>query len=289
MSNSRATVRERLSDLTRIRILTRDDLHEAGLTTHYITAGVREGRLVRLRRGVYVAEDVPAHIADAVRAGGRLACLTLLQLIGVFVLEQPGLHVQMPPHLSRSRHRRPDSAKLHWEECRGDETRHAVSIRDAVRQSIRCQQPRAAIATLDSILHHRLLTPAQLAAIFRTLPARFQALLSLVDGSAESGPESFMRLLLRAMGLAYETQVTVPGVGRVDFVVEGWLIIECDSREFHEGWDKQVDDRHRDLVAAGLGYVTVRPLASDIFFHPDTVKAALGAVIDAFGARLGVS
>jgi very-short-patch-repair endonuclease len=39
-------------------------------------------------------------------------------------------------------------------------------------------------------------------------------------------------------------------VGRVDFLVEGWLIIECDSKAHHEGWDKQRRDRRRDLAAA---------------------------------------
>ncbi|MEJ1089573.1 DUF559 domain-containing protein [Microbacterium sp. Mu-80] len=89
------------------------------------------------------------------------------------------------------------------------------------------------------------------------------------------------------LGLPFETQVTLIGVGRVDFVVAGWLIIECDSREFHEGWDKQVDDRARDLAAARLGYVTIRPIAADVFNRPDTVRAAIKEVVDVLGPLLG--
>ena len=60
----------------------------------------------------------------------------------------------------------------------------------------------------------------------------------------------------------------IEGVGRVDFVVDGWLIIECDSRAHPEGWAKQKRDRERDLAAAALGYTTIRPIAEDIFGRP---------------------
>lgn len=287
MPDTKPTVAQRLADLHRIQVLRRVDLQARGLDTRAITAGVRAGTLIRLRRGRYVTHEVSNHIAEAVRIGGRLGCVTLLHMIGVFVLEKPNLHVQVSPRLSRSRHRRSAAATMHWRSCREVGTAHAVSVWDAVRESIRCQQPRAAIATIDSVLHHRLLTHQQIVAIFRSLPSRYHALLPLVDASAESGPETFIRLLLRTLGLPFETQVTLRDVGRVDFIVDGWLIIECDSREFHEGWDKQVQDRARDLAAAQLGYVTIRPIAADIFEHPDQVQAAIRQVVDVLGPALG--
>ena len=94
-----------------------------------------------------------------------------------------------------------------------------------------------------------------------------------------------MRLLLRTMGVAYETQVYLDGVGYVDFVVDGWLIVECDSKEFHEGWDKQIQDRERDIAAAHLGYVTVRPLAKDILDDQASVRQALEQIIAVLGPR----
>lgn len=151
--------------------------------------------------------------------------------------------------------------------------------------AVRCQEPRDALATLDSVLHHRLLTRHQLVVLLGELPRRYAPLLALVDASAESGPETFMRLILRAMGVAFETQVRIDGVGRVDFVVDGWLIVECDSREFHEGWHAQVEDRRRDLAAAVRGFVTIRPLATDIMERPDSVRTALVDVIAALAPR----
>lgn len=121
--------------------------------------------------------------------------------------------------------------------------------------------------------------------MFTALPARFRPLLALIDPSAGSGPETFMRLLLRTMGAAYETQVYLEGVGYVDFVVDGWLIIECDSKEFHEGWEKQMQDRERDIAAARLGFVTVRPLAKDILGDQASVRQALEQIIAVLGPR----
>jgi very-short-patch-repair endonuclease len=77
--------------------------------------------------------------------------------------------------------------------------------------------------------------------------------------------------------------VWIDGVGRVDFVVEGWLVIECDSRAHHGGWEAQVADRRRDLALAALGYASIRPIAADIF--ADT--PALGRVIIGMLQRLG--
>lgn len=69
--------------------------------------------------------------------------------------------------------------------------------------------------------------------------------------------------------------MTVRGVGRVDFVVDGWLIVECDSFAHHSDWEAQRRDRRRDQAAAALGYATYRPIAEDIMWHPELVRAAL--------------
>lgn len=101
----------------------------------------------------------------------------------------------------------------------------------------------------------------------------------------ESGPETLVRLILRGLGCDVDVQVQIPGVGRVDFVVDGWLIIECDSKAHHEGWDAQRRDRRRDIAAAALGYTTIRPLAEDLLYAYDATATAIRAVILARRAR----
>ncbi len=150
---------------------------------------------------------------------------------------------------------------------------------------MRCQPPRAALATLDSALRLGVLDPDDLDELFRVLPRRHRVLRRLIDKRAESGPETLVRLILRSLGVAYEVQVPIAGVGRVDFLVDGWLIVECDSAEFHSHWETQRADRRRDQAAAALGYATYRPIAEDIMWHPDRVRAALAGLIASRGNR----
>lgn len=141
------------------------------------------------------------------------------------------------------------------------------------------------MATLDSALRLALIDLDDLDELFRVLPRRYRVLRRLVDRRAESGPESLFRLILRALGVKFEMQVAIDGVGRVDFVVEGWLIVECDSRQFHSTWDEQRRDRRRDQSAAALGFATYRPIAEDIMWHPDEVRAAVVGLLSSRGRR----
>lgn len=286
MVEKQKSVAERCRDAYTQVVFTRAELRETWSSGRDITDAVRSGRLRRLRRNQYARATIDDDVAEAVRIGGRISCLSLLKSMGIFVLACANLHVQIVPGTSRIRVPRLETTRLHWNSTFGNRAAHAAHLHDAVRQSILCQAPRAALATLDSVLHHALMTRSQLEAVFSALPARYRVLLSLVDASAASGPETFMRLMLRALGLQYETQVFIPGVGYVDFLVDGWLIIECDSKEWHEGWEKQVEDRRRDMAAAKLGYVTLRPLASDILHGSAGVRDSVATVVAVFGPRL---
>lgn len=273
------------------RSITTAELRAEGFTRARIGKAVSAGTLIRARRGVYVGRSAPDEIVRAARVGGRLTCLSLLALMKVFVLDLQGLHVHMAPNASRMRspHSRAvplDSrtrrqARLHWlalgEAIPADWT--CVPIVDALAHSVLCQAPRAAVATLDSALHLGVITADRLAEVFRLLPQKYAPLQSLVDGRAESGPETLVRLMLRALGCAVALQVEFAGIGRVDLLVNGWLVIECDSREFHETWQQQVKDRNRDLALAARGYVTLRLTAAQIMYRPAEVLAALKGLL----------
>lgn len=274
------------------RIYTRAELLAMGYTGRGITAAVRADVLRRLRRDRYVfASDARAAEDASVRVGGRLTCVSLLAAWGVFVAASVVLHIHVDRAMSRMRaptdEIRPlrpsdrEHVALHWHPLRWPAVRRdRVDLRDALACAVRCQPPRMAVATVDSILHLRLLTREAVQEVFDALPARYAVIQRLSDPAAESGPETFMRLLLRRLGVRYRCQVRIEGVGRVDFLVEDWLIVECDSRAFHEGWAQQLRDRRRDLAAAERGFVTLRPVAQDLYERPEAVAAAVrGALI----------
>ena len=152
-------------------------------------------------------------------------------------------------------------------------------IVEALIQAVLCQTPRAAIASLDSAWHLGVVDEAGIAAVFSALPRRYRRIRPLLDRRAESGTETLVRLMLRTLGLRPELQVEIDGVGFVDLLVEGWLIVECDSEAHHADWKQIKADRRRDAAAAAQGYMTLRLLAEDILYRPDWVLGVLKAVL----------
>ena len=270
--------------------LSRATLLSQGHTRRSIQAAVRSGDVIHVRRDRYLPADADDRVVRAVRVGGRLTCLSLLELGGVFVLRNEHLHVQVSPNASRLRsphdrktraraHRR-RGVKLHWTDSPDlPASAGTVGVIDALVHAVSCQPPCAAIATLDSAVHLGVITLEQLADVFARLPARFHVLRGFVDGRAESGPESLVRLMALQLGCDVRLQVVFDGIGRVDLVLDGWLVVECDSKEFHADWDTQVKDRERDLALAALGYCTFRVTAAAIMYRPDEVFASLRGLI----------
>jgi very-short-patch-repair endonuclease len=248
------------------------------MTRTMVTGSVRAGALLRVRNGRYLRPDEDPRVVEAGRHGGRLDCVSLLEVLGVFVRVHGGLHLQFEPGTTRLPARAP-RVTAHWRTTSRLRCHLTADLLDALVQAVRCQRPRDAVATLDSAWHCGLIDESDVAEIFRRLPLRFQTLKSLLDPRAESGAETLVRLLARALGCTIDVQRVIPTVGRVDLVLDGWLIVECDSRAFHEGWAAQLRDRRRDLAASAVGYTTIRPVAEDIFAHPESLMATLKETI----------
>lgn len=273
-------------------VLSRHELVAWGATTHGLTAAVRGGFLVRPRRDRYCLPGTAHDIVRAVRVGGRLACVSALASYGVFAFDTRTTHIQLPTHASRLR--RPeaprraladhdeDGVHLHWVHGRGEELAAGdvrVGLADALRQSLLCQKREHAIASLDNAINQGLLEEAAVADLFSPLPQRIRTYQDHIDGRAEAGQESVLRLLVRDRGLACELQPVFVGVGRADMLVEGCLIVEADSRAHHDGWEHHVADRERDLKFAVLGFPSLRPAYNHTMYHPDLVGDAIESLV----------
>lgn len=265
---------------TECRFLSMADLRYAGYTDAGIARRCRTGELIRVRRGRYVEATTPRAVIDAARQGGRLDCISLLRLLGVFVLDDGRMHIQIERGSSRLPPRGRD-IRAHWGVTDIPRTDLVVDPVHALVQACRCLPPRAAVATLDSAWHLGIVERAEIDEIFDRLPARYRVLRRLLDPRSESGPETLVRLILRSMRVRVEVQVAIAGVGRVDLLVNGWLIIECDSRAFHSDWTQHRADRRRDGASAARGYVTLRPIAEDIMWQSETVRAAIAGILAA--------
>lgn len=266
-----------------IRIAHRIDLTSAGATGADLTEAVRARQLIRVRRDHYALPETDRHTLQAVRVGGRLGCVSALADCGVFAFDTRFTHIHMAESMSRSRSPRSrfvaltpenrDGALLHWGPLIDVEagSEHRVGIVDALVQAVLCQQPWHAIASLDNALFLGRIDLGDLREIFTRLPQRVQYLRELVDGRSESGQESVLRMIMRQALLDYEIQVEIVGVGRVDMVIEGVLVVEADSREAHDSWERHVRDRTRDARLAARGYISLRLLYPFIMYDPDFV------------------
>ncbi|GAA4781894.1 endonuclease domain-containing protein [Microbacterium gilvum] len=271
------------------------DLRARGLGRRGIRRALEHGLLVRARRDVYLSGGESTAVQQAGRIGGRLDCISAMVERGVFVRCAGHLHIQVPANGGRlgspDERRRPlasdGAVVVHW---RDDGADAAAMLSDPVAglaQAVRCQSPRDAVATIDSALFLGVVDECDLDAVFALLPDRYAVLRPLVDGRAESGPETLARLALRVLGRPVDVQVRISGVGRVDLVVDGWIVVECDSREFHTRWEAQVEDRRRDLALARCGYACVRVTARMLFDEPWRLVEAVRGLLECGALRQG--
>ena len=236
--------------------------------------------LVRVARGW--RSDAPDHAGlRAVRLGGRLTCMRAAETYGLWV--PPGdtnLHVHVDT--SRSPYRAEANATIH---CHADLYHPQPNMplwRDTLKGTlasiVRCAPFRDAVATVDSALHQGLIERSEFVAVADSLPRRFRSIVRHLDPQAESGIESHLRLIATGLGLTPRPQVTIPGLGRVDFLVHGSVILEADGQGFHSDPTAFERDRHRDAVAAALGFTRLRFSARQILCDEPLVRRALISV-----------
>ncbi|WP_022884872.1 hypothetical protein [Glaciibacter superstes] len=273
------------------RIAETERLIAYGATWRSMKAAVELGQLVRARRGHYALPGTDPHTLEAVRLGGRLGCISAAADYGVFALDNTFVHIQVQPTASRLRaphdrfqrltdHNR-HGAELHWDELLHPEdgNEYRVGLTDALVQTFRCQQPRFALASLDNAMHQNLIRPDEVNEIFAALPRELQYLRARVDARSDSGQETVLSFIVHEAGYKFEIQVRIDGVGRVDMVIEGCLVVEADSREFHQDWAAQKRDRTRDRDLARAQYVSYRAIHEDILYHPEIVLEAIAGLL----------
>ncbi|MGN6721377.1 MAG: endonuclease domain-containing protein [Marmoricola sp.] len=116
--------------------------------------------------------------------------------------------------------------------------------------AFRCQPRASVVALADSALNRGLLRP-------EVLEAALPRLARWCDAASQSGTESIARVGLMQHRVRVRTQVKIAGVGYVDLVVGDRLVIECDSSEFHDGYQSK-RDYERDQELMRLGYMVLR-------------------------------
>jgi very-short-patch-repair endonuclease len=256
------------------------ELVRAGSTRHRIHAAVRSGVLLRLREGVYADPALPEEARSAVSHGGALTCVPRLRLTGIWLLdpgEPGGVHVAVP-----RRGRMFDHLSCTCVTHRADAPAASgvVPVAHALAHLRRCRGAEHFVVALESALRLDVLDAAGRDVLRSLVPKHARSLVDEARSDADSGLESLLRHRLRQFGIELRSQVRIPGVGRVDFVLGDRLILEVDGRENHDGPSERHRDLKRDAAAAALGFDTLRFDYAMLVHDWPVVEAAILGQLD---------
>lgn len=264
------------------------ELHSDGHSRSAIAGALSRGRLLRVRQGWYCLPSAHPHLREAARVGGLATCLTGLALHGAWTVATPILHIAVPANSCRLRTRTDKRERLtdapnplvrvHWNESGIDE-RLIRSPLDCLADLVRCEPPEMVTATADSALHRNPLLIEGWLELIASSPIHHRPWLSRIDGVCESGTESIFWFRMSPWGLPVERQVTIDGVGRVDFLVGSRLVIEIDSARYHTSPEDYERDRRRDALLSALGYRVLRFTYEQILHRWHEVEAAVIASV----------
>ncbi len=144
-----------------------------------------------------------------------------------------------------------------------------------MRHLVSCQPSWFAVAVLDSLMQRRIISENRLRSVLASTSAHAAALSHLLDARSESGIESIARYRLALRGVRAEPQVVLPGIGRVDLLIDDWLVVELDGREFHAQAASFSKDRRRISSLYRDGKLTLQFDYGSVVYDWPTVEATV--------------
>lgn len=254
-------------------------LRTLGVSRHGLAVAVRQQRVRRVGHGCYALPGVDPLTVAALRLGGVLSCGSAAVSHGLPLLTTGGLHLTVRRSWSHAQFPR---VIVHRRDLAPDE--HDGLRTTLLRTALDCAREfslRDGVVVLDAALRAGL-DPAGLRANASRAAGRGAAAarraVQAADGRAESPLETCLRLLAATFGRV-EPQVAIPGVGRVDLLLDGWLVLEADGFEHHSNRASYRTDRRRANALAELGYPLLRFSYEDIVHRPGYVSATIAAVL----------
>jgi very-short-patch-repair endonuclease len=175
----------------------------------------------------------------------------------------------------------------HWDEGPSASSFALPPVPRILLQIYRCRGAEAVFVALESARRLGLLTSGDLSWLRDRVDAGGTDLVDFSRDDADSGLESLVRLRTRGRGWTIRTQVRVVATGRVDLLIDDWLIIEADGKSNHDEPAHRHRDLMRDATAAAWGHVTLRFDYAMIVHDWDIVERAIEAIMTLRPARSG--
>lgn len=259
-------------------------LRALGVTEHALKAGLAGGRVNAAGRGGYALPDVDPAIAAAVALSGVASHASAARL--------HGLELYVPPRtvevtVARGSRQRATGVRVYAADLAPEDveiSQPLTTVHRTVRDCARVMPLLHGVVLLDGVVRDERLAMADLQKMADTASGRGSAALrraaAYVDAMSGSRLETIMRLLLELLpGVTWETQVWIAGIGPVDFLVNGWLVLEPDGFAFHSNREHYRRDRRRGNGLAEGNFVQLRFTYEDLMYRRWAVLRQISRVL----------
>lgn len=237
---------------------------------HLSASGARQ-----LRRGIVALPRCRPEFVAALTHNARVTCASAAEPYGLWLRKPPAQH-----HLACNHGHGGGFVRHRTVRFDPHPTVPLAAVEDVVLHAMACLAPPAAAAMATSAIR---LHGVPLALLTDQLSAdrsgRVRKALQELDLRAESIVEVDAQHLFRVNGIDYDAQVYLPGIGRVDFLLEGFLIVEVDGFAFHSSRADMRRDLNRNNASTLGGFAALHYMPEHIWFEPERVVAEIRAAL----------
>ena len=252
-------------------------------TAQLLDAGYSRRDIARLtergayqpKRGVFLAPGCSKDLVAAIHWNGRLTCASAAAHYGLWLRKPP---TQL--HLACNHGHGAGFTRHRSVRFGAHPILPLAGVEDVVLHALGCLPPPASTALATSAIRlHGLPVDLLKQELRADRSAPVLRALRELDLRAESIVEVDAQHLFRMNGIAFEAQVQLPGIGRVDFLLNGFLIVEIDGYAFHSKRADMLRDRDRNNSSTVKGYAVLRYMPEHIWFNQGRVLAEIRAAL----------
>lgn len=241
-----------------------------------IRSAVHRGDVVRVERGLLALPGADPELVAARQARALLTCVSAAPRFHLWMLNPA-----VKPHYWHSNGRRSNSCVNHRMALTQTGVTGAVAaLPDVLLHALLCLPELESLVMVESAYSRG---DIDLGFLLRHLRGnrcgRARGVVARVERGADSLLETLARVLFRDAGILTEAQVWIDGIGRVDFLLEGFLIVEIDGLAFHLESRQFKKDRRRDNAAMLQGLPVLRFFYDDVVFAPQEVLRQVREVL----------
>jgi very-short-patch-repair endonuclease len=249
-------------------------LARLGITDGQLRRAVRRG-VEQPARGVYALASASVADVALVRNHQIRTCVSAAPFYGLWVIDQSG-----PLHVHQRRNQGADDVLHHGGLLLpAHPHRPVASLADVLIHALRCLPWQESLVMVECAVARGDMTVGFLR---ERLPGRrngkAREVLRWVDRGADSMLETLARTYFRRAGIHVQPQFYLDGVGYMDLLLDGWLLVELDGRH-HAEWRQVKKDHRRNNSSVVQGYTVLRYYYSDVVYEAESMVAEVLAVL----------